>query len=246
VTPPDRDGTYKAPTHEFGNVDGCVHALLSPNLATRYIAWTALHAMGDAPEPVLVKVFQESNNPQHRARALWLLGKMPGRGAKYVNIAASDKDANIRMTAIRLVRQLDEDVIAVARKLVRDPSPQVRREVAIALRHNSAPSAAELWAELALQHNGKDRWYLEALGISADGQWDTFLSAWLKKVGTDWNNTAGLDVVWRSRAKATPALLAKIITDASTPPEKQPRYFRAFDFLSGPEKDEALKSILGQ
>jgi hypothetical protein len=54
---------------------------------------------------------------------------------------------------------------------------------------------------------------------------------------------AGRDIVWRSRAKQTPMLLAEIIKN--TDPKQHPRYMRAFDFLSGPEKDQALKSILG-
>src|SRR6185503_13736063 len=161
-------------------------------------------------------------------------------------LAAGDKDANIRGVAVRLARQVSPDVISVVKKLAADPSPQVRRECAIALRHSQAAESAELWAQLASQHDGQDRWYLEALGISADKQWDRYLGAWLKSVGDKWNTPAGRDILWRSRAKATPALLAKIIQDEKTPPESQPRYFRAFDFQSGPEKDAALKSLLGQ
>jgi hypothetical protein len=32
--------------------------------------------------------------------------------------------------------------------------------------------------------------------------------------------------------------------DPATKEDDQPRYFRAFDFLSGPEKEAALKSLL--
>jgi hypothetical protein len=116
--------------------------------------------------------------------------------------------------------------------------------VAIALRHNQSDKMPGLWAELALQHDGQDRWYLEALGISADKNWDACLDAWMKRVGADWNSPAGRDIVWRSRAKQTPALLAKIVQDESTPTETHPRYMRAFDFLTGSEKDQALQSIL--
>jgi hypothetical protein len=175
-----------------------------------------------------------------------LLGKIAGRGEHYVDLAAADKDANLRIQAVRLARQVSPSVIPVVKKLAADPSPQVRRECAIALRHNQASEAAELWAQLATRHDGQDRWYLEALGISADKQWDRYLAAWLKSVGEKWNTPAGRDIIWRSRAKQTPALLAKIIQDEKTPPEAQPRYFRAFDFQSGPEKESALKSLLGQ
>ena len=59
-----------------------------------------------------------------------------------------------------------------------------------------------------------------------------------------WSTPAGRDIVWRSRAQRTPELLAKIVTDPKTPVETHPRYMRAFDFLSGPEKEQALKAIL--
>ena len=87
-------------------------------------------------------------------------------------------------------------------------------------------------------------WYLEALGIGAGLNWDACLEAYLAKTGGKWDSAAARDIIWRSRAKQTPALLAKIITADSTKEEDQPRYLRALDFFSGPEKDAALKAIL--
>jgi hypothetical protein len=136
-------------------------------------------------------------------------------------------------------------MIPYVRMLVDDPSPQVRRECALALRHHSAPEAAGLWARLAVQHDGADRWYLEALGIGADRQWDRYLDEWLEQVGDDWNTPAGRDVVWRSRSKKTPDLLVKIIADGNTSREERSRYIRSLDFIKGPEKDAALIQLLG-
>src|SRR4029077_13668545 len=106
--------------------------------------------------------------------------------------------------------------------VVRDASPQVRRDAAIALRHNKSPKAAELWAELAAQHDGEDRWYLEAVGIAADRQWDSFLSTWLKQAGDKWNTPAGRDIVWRSRPGESSAHHAKINADVAPPPAAPP------------------------
>ena len=116
--------------------------------------------------------------------------------------------------------------------------------MAIALRHDKSAAAAEIWTELAMRHDGKDRWYLEALGLAADGQWDAYLGAYLAKAGEPWKTAAGRDILWRSRAKQTPSLLVKIIKDPATKEADQPRYFRALDFLNGPEKEAALKSLL--
>ncbi len=245
ITPKGGGGKYSSPKFDFSTSAGAVAALKNPNYTVRYMAWTALHAMGAKAEPELLKLWG-SDNPRYRARALWLLGKTDGRGGHFVTAAIKDKDPNIRIVGIRLARQLAGtglDVIQVAKQLVRDKSPQVRREVAIAIRHNESSEVPMLWAELAAQHDGKDRWYLEALGIAADGRWDACFAAWTEKVGKNgWKTSAGKDIAWRSRAKAAPALLAQIIK--SSPEKEHPRYYRALDFHSGPEKDKALQSIL--
>jgi hypothetical protein len=128
--------------------------------------------------------------------------------------------------------------------LVNDPSAAVRRECALSLRHSKSPEAPALWTELAKQYDGKDRWYLEALGIGADKNEDAFFDAWLAAVGDKWNTPTGRDIVWRSRSKKTPALLAKIVTDKSTPEAEKAKYMRAMDFQTGPEKEQALVEIV--
>lgn len=234
VTPPD-----------FSTANGAIAALSSPNYATRYLAWQALGGMLGKPEAeqALLKVWNGTDARQ-RARALAVLARVPGKGEKFLTAGLQATDPNLRIAALRLAREQKRDVLPLVKSLVKDPSPAVRREAALALRHNASPEAAGLWVELARQHDGQDRWYLEALGIAAEGQWDTFLSAWLKSVGDQWNTPAGRDIIWRSRARQTPDLLVKILTDAAVPAADQPRYLRAFDFLTGPEKDAALLQLL--
>ena len=231
------------PKLDLNTAKGAVAALRSPNHETRYLAWTALRAMDGKARKELKKAWS-GTEPRQRARALQLLARIKGNELKQVTEALKDADSDIRIAGLRLARELGLDVIALAGPLVEDPSPQVRREVAIALRGSSAPAAPALWAKLAARHDGKDRWYLEALGIGADRQWDAYLGAYLAVVGDRWDTPAGRDVVWRSRSKQTPALLVKLITDKkTTEPEKQ-RYLRAFDFINGPEKDAALLQLL--
>ena len=129
--------------------------------------------------------------------------------------------------------------------LVGDASPQVRREVAVALHGQKDPAVPAIWAKLAAQHDGKDRWYLEALGIGADGQWDACLDAYLAQAGEPWTTEPGRDIIWRSRSSKTPGLLVKVVKAA--PEKEQPRYIRAMDFQKdGPEKQKALDAILLQ
>ncbi|HEU0039063.1 MAG TPA: PVC-type heme-binding CxxCH protein, partial [Verrucomicrobiae bacterium] len=179
---------------------GCVRALQSPNQASRYLAWTKLHAMQGPMEKELLKLWK-SDDARMRARALQLLARINGSEKRYVKTALADSNPDIRITGLRIARQLKLDVIPYVKQLMRDPNAQIRRECAIALRHNASPEAPMLWAELAAQHDGKDRWYLEALGIGADKQWDAFFGAWLARTGDAWNTPAGRDIVWRSRSQ---------------------------------------------
>lgn len=175
---------------------------------------------------------------------LWLLGKIEGKGQQYVTAALAEKDADLRITGLRLARQLPGmDVLAVVKKLAGDESPAVRRECAIALRHTKTPEAAELWSALALLHDGKDRWYLEALGLASDLNADACLTTYLAK--TAGKQPAGFnDIIWRVRAKAALPLLVKSIKDQNTSATDKNRYIHAFDFHpKSPEKDAALVEI---
>lgn len=241
VAPPGSH--YTVPRYDYRTAAGAAGALASPNLDARYRAWTALRSMGSAAEPALVELYA-NENPRLRARALWLLARLESTGRRHVETALADANPDLRITALRAARQCGYDVVAYVSKLVHDPAPEVRRECAIALRHEDSKMAAGLWADLAAAHEAGDRWYLEALGIGADGRWEARFAAWLRKVGSNWNTPAGRDIVWRSRASGTPEYLARIITDPTTPSPELPRYLRAFDFLPAtPAKQQALEGL---
>ena len=242
VAPPNHK--YKVPEVRFDTPGHSLAALRSPNSAARYMAWTALHAAGKQAEPVLKEEFENAKDVRHRARALWLLGKMRDGGRQYVDLALEQRNADLRIVGLRLARQLQLDVIPLIAKLANDESPQVRRECLIALRHSDSPDAARLWMALANQHDGRDRWYLEALGIAADKQWDTFFNAWLQSAKDGWKSPAGRDIVWRSRAAAAVPMLAELILDDATGDAERLRYFRAFDFHKASEaKQQALLGL---
>ncbi len=238
LSPPGTD--YRMPDVDVSTASGAVQALINPNMDVRYQGFHALASMGAEAEEALRTLWQ-GDNARHRAQAFWLLARLPESSAYFAE-ALADDDPNIKITALRAARQLDRDVIAAASRLQRDPSPQLRREVAIAIRHHNSPEAAAIWAELASQYDGNDRWYLEALGIGADVHRDLFFNAWLKKAGKDWNTPGGRDIVWRSRSQSAIPLLAGLIRSADD--TEMLRYFRAFDFHRGPVKQKALTDLI--
>lgn len=243
VAPPGHQPS--GPRVDLDTPAGRIAALRSPNSATRYLAWTALHQLQGGAERELAGLWDSTAPAAHRARSLHLLARLPERGGIYLGKAAADPDPDLRAASIRIARSVGLAPLRLVAKLASDPAPEVRRECAIALRHNDSPQAPQLWAELASRHDGKDRWYLEALGIAADRQEEAFFDAWLEKVGDQWNTPAGRDVVWRSRAPKAASYLVKIILDEATAEADRPRYIRALDFLDGPEKEAALIEMLG-
>ena len=235
---------YAIPELDLKSPAGAVAALQSPNLATRYLAQSAIAEMGGSTIPELEKLSRAVTvDDRMKARALWQLGLISSNPAKYVEQALQNENPDLRVMGIRMARQHGLDLLAIVEKHKADTSMHVLRELAIALRHHQDPVAAELWADLALRHDGKDRWFVEALGIAADQQWDSFFSAWLTKVGDDWNSAAGRDIVWRCRSPKACKYLTEIIRTTESEAE-QYRYFRAFDFHEGEPKIDALLDLL--
>ncbi|MEO8350814.1 MAG: PVC-type heme-binding CxxCH protein, partial [Chthoniobacteraceae bacterium] len=238
----------ETPKVNVSTPEGAVAALTSPNRATQYVAWTALHEMGAKAEPALLTLWK-SESPRLRARALGLLTQIDGRQTQYLTAGLQDPDSDVRVAAIRLASSLGKtggydttplmENAELGRKLVRDPSPQVRRQIALAL--HGGEDIEGIWTALALQHDGKDRWYLEALGIGAAGNEDACFDAWLEKVGDQWNTPAGRDIIWRMRSAKAAGLLAQILEDQSVADSDKPRFVRSFDFLpDGEPKTKAL------
>jgi hypothetical protein len=172
------------------------------------------------------------------------VAKIPGTVDRVLERVLNRSEDDLRCMGLRLARQTGSDNAAIVAKVVDDSSPAVRREAAISLRFSKAPEMPALWAKLARQHSAGDRWSLEALGIGAALRWDECLDAYLKLVPDAADTPAGRDIIWRSRAKKTPELLAKIVKNPAVAESEKDRFMRAFDFQSGPEKDKALESLL--
>jgi putative membrane-bound dehydrogenase-like protein len=236
---------YSIPKEDYSTPAGAVAALQNPNLSVRFKAWTALQAMGDKAVPELEKLWKSGTNPKMRARAFWALVKMPKANAQqYINDALAQDNPDLRIVGLRAASELNADVIGVIRKLVNDPDIQVRRECLLALHHSKSSEAADLWATLASKHDGKDRWYLEAIGIGADKQWDKFFAAYVNKVKDPLQNAGSQDIVWRARTDEAVPYLAQLASQQQVPLANRLRYFRAFDFNAGPAKSKLLLAML--
>jgi putative membrane-bound dehydrogenase-like protein len=221
-----------------------ISQLLSPNEATRYLGWQVLKVRGDDTSTELKKEFTTNPNPRFRARALWAWGKLTSQGTQAVDAALADKDDDIRVTGLRLARQLKLDLIPLITKLAKDPSAAVRREALIGLRFLTSPEAAKLWAQLAAQHDGADKWYLAACSIGANLNWDACFTAYMDLMGEKWNTAGGRDLIWISRATKSADYIAQILS-SNLPAADKMRFVRALDYQASEEqRQSALKQLL--
>ena len=255
---------YSVPKHDFSTIEGAAEALKSPNNATRYLAFTKLKESGAAAETVLAKMFESDPNPRFRSRALWLLGQIDGKTQKYLDLAIADMDKDIRIVGLRLARRMSIDVVPVVEKLVKDQSPQVRRDCALALRPLSDGNRSRLWVELALANTQSDRWLLEAVGISADGHWDAvigpFHDAMRQKLAKRerYSYDVALDLVRRGRESSLPQEFVVGIqsrarghlnqTEAQVNQNRADilKFFRSLDFQPAPQAQTAITQLLKQ
>ncbi len=236
---------YRVPEFDFQTPRGACEALRNPNYAVRYLAFTALIGMGSQAADALEAMVAGESNPRWRARALWVLGQLAGYGQRTVQLALEDSDPYVRIVGIRLARQLDLPLMPLWNEyLHKETHLHVLRECAIALHRRHEKGTSEIWAQLALRYPPGDRWYLEALGIGAEGQWDACCEAWLQLAGSQVLATpAGRDIVWRSRGQRSAEWLADIILQGNQVAGPLARYFRALDFQSPENRSTALLSL---
>src|SRR5690606_26875555 len=122
-----------------------------------------------------VKEILSSENPYHRARAVWLLSQLGEQGIREVAGLLEDADPDIRITAFRALRQADPGhLMEYAMRSAGDTSAAVRREVAIAMRDVPLPQSEPVILTLTDGFDGKDHAYLNALGIALEGKAEAF------------------------------------------------------------------------
>jgi putative membrane-bound dehydrogenase-like protein len=206
----------KNPKIDLATTEGQINALLNPAINVRSLGFEKLLEQGDQVVSEVKKIL-ESTNPYHQSRAIWLLSKLGNQGEDIVkDILKNEADPRLRIVAYRALSEKPTSLLKYAALAVNDPSPQVRREVAISLRDTRWEESGELIKELFKGYNGKDAWYLEALGMAMDGKEDIAYSELLSNQPKDPSNwsDAFASLVWRIHPKsAIPALQERALSE---------------------------------
>ncbi|MBI1375005.1 MAG: c-type cytochrome [Phycisphaera sp.] len=169
---PKSGPALKRPDIKFDTIPHLFDALRNPNAGVRWVALTTLLSKGhDIVDNA--KKFYTANaaNPYIQARAVWLLAELGGDGRAFVEQLLSKGDESQRILAYRALRYAAPDrMLTYAAQAAKDKSPAVRREVAVSLRDVPLDKMRDVLAALIAGYDGKNRWYVEALGAAADGQ----------------------------------------------------------------------------
>ena len=236
---------------------GLTAALASPNPSAQFLARAALIAQGQSAASTLQRMSHQ-NDPYLKARSLWILGSLGTAGTAAVQEALHDRDPRFRVLGLRIARQNGANMLALTTPLLHDESPQVRREIALMLRDSnpalmlppytykdqSQPSAEwlEAMSQLVSQFDGKDRWYLEAIGIAVRGREDA-LYAKLKSDHT-LSSAAVNQIVWELRPKSALPDLVATLNNASSSLTDRTAALEALGATQWPEAARALESFI--
>ncbi len=225
--------------------DGRRAALSSPAVNVRAMGFAALTDGTDQSMRVLREIAAEGN-ARERARANWALAAVGERGD--VEAALGDDEPEVRIAALRALRRMDgggaasDATWAHYEALASDASPAVRRAVAVALRDEPTERMADLWVTLARQHDGSDRFALEALGASADGRADELWQHYASDLGEQWT-ARDADIAWRLHPVATRDAFIARAADVALDEHPRRRAVDALGFIADRASNEALLTL---
>ena len=186
-----------------------------PNQAIRHLAYARLREQGQSALPAIGAMWRNAAEPILRARSLWLLGTLGSEGRAFVTEALSSADPRFRILGLRVLDLYFHPEFPQASKpLWKDVSPQVRREVAVLMRQYPMELSGDALEVLARQYDGKDRWYLEALGIGMTGKESAMAARLDGKI-----DARSAKLLWRLRAPETLDKLTSAAHDRSAPLE---------------------------
>ena len=199
------------PKIDLGTAEGAILALKSPAVNVRSLGYQKLKSSGPEAYDVVAKVLEDSNS-FIASRAVWLLPYLGEKGRAKLDALVASDDAAIRLTAFRAIRRTDGkiDDLPYALKLSNDPSPELRAESAQAMRNRSFEEARDVLVNVATQYDGKDRAYLECLGIGAghhtEALWQAVGERMKPGAAAQWSDTFAR-LTWRLMPEAAVASL---------------------------------------
>lgn len=245
ISPEDRE--LEEPEIDLSTTEGQLRALMNPAKNVRFQGFVRLREQGTDVVPEVTNLL-EAENPYHRARAVWLLVHLGPDGIAAVEDQLESSEPRMRIAAYRALRQVQErsTVLGHARELADDPSPAVRRAVAVSLRKVPLEESQDVMVTLARYYHPGDRHALEAYGLAARGDesavYELLVDALEPNDPTRWSRKWA-DLTWRLHPVEAVDALEERARSPYVGWEEQKRAMVALGFIEDRSAYEAMRRL---
>lgn len=240
-----KDFIPQIPKLELKAVDGAFAALKSPNPAVRYLGFRALKNFGSSAFKKVCTLL-ESENPYLRARAIWLLPHLGREGKIRTRSLLASENRDHRLVAYRSLRRSGEKMAMHALKLAKDSDTGIRRDVAISLRFLPIKDAKQAFVDLAKRFDGKDKNYLEAMGLGAQGKENEIWSHLRDNLGfknsSEWTDSFAR-ITWRLWADLAIPALSERALNHSLSIEQRKFAIESIAFINHPSAPDTMLEL---
>lgn len=230
------------PKVDLGTIEGAIVALRSPAPNVRWTGFNALKQRGAEALPA-VKTLLDDKDPWIAIRAVWLLPHLGDEAIGLCESLLKSDTERTRLVAFRALKRAGKDIHATATKLASDPSPAIRRDAALAMRGLPATQAAPVLIDVAKGWDGKDKNYLESIGLGAENQepevWKAMREALSPGNPQEWSD-AFARLTWRLWPSSAIADLKTRAMASSLSKEQRDFAVESLSFIDHPDAADAM------
>ncbi len=258
----------RVPKLDLNSRAGLLAAMQSPAINVRFAARERLLTSPTDAQSVLDELAR-SANPVFRARAAWFPGRWPAalndrdervRVAAWraARVASPEKAWEVARQILGTQHSLgsrheeaqtserDSQSLLTSAATNQDGPMSLLREFALALRDVPFEQASPLLLALAGRYNGKDRFYLEALGLGCDRKEEVLYPLLLSKLGNSdpllWSE-AFATLVWRLHPAACVPVVAQRAAAISLSAAARKQAVDTLAFIPDRSAAEAMLSL---
>ncbi len=245
IAPKDFKSTV--PKMDLTTIEGAVLALKSPAVNIRSLGFQKLKSSGAAAFDAVATVLADPN-PYIAVRGIWLLPYLGEKGKARLDTLVTGPDAAARLTAFRAIRRTNGavDALPYARKLAKDPAPELRAEAALEMRYRSFEEARDVLLAVAAGYNGSDASYLESLGIGTghhtEALWKALEQTLETKTATAWPDPF-VRLTWRLMPQAAIPSLKLRASDSTLTESQRKLAVDSLAFIKSKESADALMDL---
>jgi putative membrane-bound dehydrogenase-like protein len=215
-------------------------ALQSPALSVRYLAMARSKSLSQDQQ---IAVFKEAAAIfLARKESLWVLGRA-------MWLAEHDPSLDLHLQGVHQIYERYHDFALApeaVKEQLRNQTPgaalRVRAEVLVALRSTEPTFARPIILDLAKKYDGKDRFYLEAIGIAVgrhDKKRREIILADFEKQFPEWNDKVA-DLVWELQPPSVMATLGQRLRDPKLTADQKARVVDILAVADDPASGKAL------